>query len=51
MTILSEEGKFYENWVDLIPACLASLRFLHNRSHGYAPFEVLHGLSPRVPLK
>ena len=49
--MLSDDGIFYEQWVEMLPACLMAMRFLGHKTLGYAPFTVNHGLLPRVPLQ
>lgn len=51
ITMLSEEGRYYHEWVELLPACLMSLRFLQQKTLGVAPFTVIHGLIPKIPLR
>ena len=50
-TMLSEDDKFYSDWLEVIPACLMGLRFLQHKTLGLAPFTVIHGLIPKIPLR
>lgn len=51
ITMLSEDDKYYSDWLEVLPACLMGLRFLQHKTLGLAPFTVIHGLIPKVPLR
>jgi hypothetical protein len=51
ITMLSEDGKYYSEWIEVLPSCLMGLRFLQHKTLGFSPFTVIHGLIPRVPLR
>ena len=49
--MLSEIGKYKNEWMECLPACLMGLRFLASRVTGYSPFTTCFGTVPRVPLR
>ncbi len=50
-TMLTEDGKYFNEWIALLPAVLMGLRFLQQKTLGFAPFTVIHGLIPKIPLR
>ena len=39
-----------DSWEDHLPECVAGMNFSKQRSTGFSPFQIMHGIAPRLPI-
>jgi hypothetical protein len=44
-------GENPNTWEDFLPECVAGMNFSKQRTTGYSPFQVMHGVPPRLPIQ